>query len=90
MFAESRGQVTNPYPREYAVSAGGVALLEAVARATGGEIDPAPERVWDARGESTTRVKPRWMWFAGAAVALLLVDLLLRRVRIFDRGFRAS
>lgn len=90
VFAESRGQVSNPYPREYAVSAGGVALLEAVARATGGEIDPAPERVWDARGESTTRLKPRWMWFAGAAVALLLVDLLLRRVRIFDRGFRAS
>lgn len=90
VFAESRGQVTNPYPREYAVTTGGVALLEAVARATGGEIDPAPARVWDARGETTTRVKPRWMWFAGAAVALLLVDLLLRRVRLFDRGFRAS
>lgn len=87
--AESRGQVTNPYPREYAATTNNIALLEALAHATGGDVDPTPARVWDPRGESTTRVKPLWMWFAGAAVALLLVDLLLRRVRIFDREFRA-
>jgi Ca-activated chloride channel homolog len=89
IVAESRGQVTNPYPREFAVNPGGLALLEAVARVTGGQVDPSLERLWDARGESTKRVKPIWMWFVWAALASLLADLLLRRVRIFDREFRA-
>lgn len=88
IVAESRGQVTHPYPREFAVNPGGIALLEAVARVTGGQVDPRPERLWDARGESTRLVKPIWMWFVWAALVSLLVDLLLRRVRIFDREFR--
>ncbi len=89
VVAESRGQVNNPYPREYAALEPDVALLTALARATGGAVDPSPRAVWDPRGESVRHARPLWAWPVGAAVAMLLVDLLLRRVRLFDRQFRA-
>ena len=90
VVAESRGQVNNPYPREYAALAPDVAALTALAQATGGEVDPSPQAIWDARGDSILHTRPLWHLPVGAAVLLLLVDILLRRVRIFDRDFRAG
>jgi hypothetical protein len=89
VVAESRGQVNNPYPREYAVLQPDTALLEALARSTGGVVDPSSREVWDARGESVRHRKALWPWPVGAAVVALLLDLFLRRVRVFDRDFRA-
>ncbi len=88
--AESFGQVNNPYPREYAAVEPDVTLLTTLARATGGAVDPPPAAVWDARGESIVHPRPLWRYPVAAAVVLLLVDLLLRRVRLFDRGFRGG
>jgi Mg-chelatase subunit ChlD len=88
VVAESHGRVDNPYPREYAVLAPDLPLLGALARATGGVVDPAPRAVFDARGETLRHPKALWSRPLVAALGVLLLDLLLRRVRLFDRDFR--
>jgi Ca-activated chloride channel family protein len=89
VVAESRGEVNNPYPREYATVVPDLALLEALARSTGGRVDPSPRALGDSGGAVVRRSRPLWKWPVGAAVVLLLLDVLLRRVRLFDRQFRA-
>jgi Ca-activated chloride channel family protein len=83
--AESFGHVTNPYPREYLALAPDVPTLAQAAAATGGELDPAPAAVFDPAGEVIRYHEDLWSRFVGAAIALFLLDLLVRRVRLFDR-----
>lgn len=83
--AESYGHVTNPYPREYLAIAPDLATLEHAARATGGEIDPPPMAVFDPAGEAIPFHQDLWPRFVAAAVALFLLDLFVRRVRLIDR-----
>lgn len=87
VVAESFGQVNNPYPREYAAVEPDVATLTALAQATRGEVDPSPAAMFDAHGESVAHAMSLWKFPIFGAVGLLLLDLLLRRVRLFDRGF---
>jgi Ca-activated chloride channel family protein len=83
--AESFGHVTNPYPREYLALAPDVATLTHAAEATGGGVDPAPAAVFDPAGEVIRYHEDLWQRFVGAAIALFLIDLLVRRVRLLDR-----
>lgn len=83
--AESFGHVTNPYPREYLALSPDVPTLEHAAQATGGGLDPAPAAVFDPAGEVIRYHQDLWPRFVGVAIALFLLDLLVRRVRIFDR-----
>jgi Ca-activated chloride channel family protein len=83
--AESFGHVTNPYPREYLALAPDVATLTHAAEATGGGVDPAPAAVFDPAGEVIRYHEDLWPRFVGAAIALFLIDLLVRRVRLLDR-----
>jgi Mg-chelatase subunit ChlD len=83
--AESFGHVTNPYPREYLALAPDLVTLSRTALVTGGRMDPAPKDVFDPAGESIRYHEDLWSRFIGAAIALYLLDLLIRRVRIFDR-----
>jgi uncharacterized membrane protein len=85
VLAEGYGHVTNPYPREYLALEPDTASLRRVAEATGGRVDPDPKAVWDPAGESVTYHEDLWPRFIGAAIVVFLLDLLLRRVRIFDR-----
>jgi Mg-chelatase subunit ChlD len=87
--AESRAQVSHPYPLEYATLAPPPNLLARVASLTGGDEAPSPERLFDARGETIRAHEELWPHLLAAALALFLWDLLLRRVRLFDRRFRA-
>jgi Ca-activated chloride channel family protein len=41
--------------------------------------------VWDPAGESVTYHEDLWSRFITAAIVVFLLDLLLRRVRLFDR-----
>ena len=84
-MAESFGHVTNPYPREYLALAPDVATLGRAAAVTGGRLDPAPAAVFDPAGEAMRYHEDLWPRFVGAAIALFLLDLLVRRVRLFDR-----
>jgi hypothetical protein len=85
--AVSYGHVSNPYPTEYASFEPNLALLERAAAVTGGVRDPDPNATWNPSGEKVTFHEDLWPRFVGAAIALLILDLLLRRVRLFDRKF---
>ena len=83
--AESFGQVTNPYPREYLAFAPDVVTLAHAAEVTGGAANPEAKAVFDPGQESVRYYKDLWPKFVSAAIVCFLLDLFIRRVRIFDR-----
>ena len=83
--AESFGQVTNPYPREYLALAPDAKTLERAAEITGGTPNPEAKAVFDPGTESIRYHQDLWPRFVTAAIVAFLLDLLVRRVRIFDR-----
>jgi Ca-activated chloride channel homolog len=85
--AVSYGHVSNPYPPEYASFEPNLAVLARAAAVTGGVMDPDPGAAWDPSGEKVTFHQDLWPRLVAAAIAVLLLDLLLRRVRLFDRKF---
>lgn len=86
-FASSFGHVSNPYPREYGRFEPDIELQQRAAAAAGGDLDPEPARVFDPQGEKIVYYRPLWSRFVLAAIAVFLLDLLIRRVRLFDRKF---
>jgi Ca-activated chloride channel homolog len=86
-FATSFGHVSNPYPREYGRFEPDVELQARAAAAAGGTIDPDPAKVFDPQGEKIVYYRPLWSRFVMAAIVVFLLDLLIRRVRLFDRKF---
>lgn len=86
--AVSYGHVSNPYPREYATFEPDLTTLERAAVAARGKMDPeGPGAVFDPAGEEVEYHEQLWSRFIFAAIAVFLLDLLVRRVRIFDRKF---
>ncbi len=83
--AESFGHVTNPYPREFLALAPDLVTLERAARVTGGKVEPTAREIFDPAGETIRYHQDLWSRFIGAAIVVYLLDLLVRRVRIFDR-----
>jgi hypothetical protein len=86
-FGTSLGRVSQPYPREYASFEPNEALLRNAAAATGGEFDPKPERFFDPGKQVVVYHEALWQRFILAALVCFFLDLLMRRVRLFDRGF---
>ena len=74
------------YPEEYRFRPANIGLLRAVARDTGGVFAPSTENLFEDDGARTTRPIALWPYLAALALALYLLDLLLRRVRVFDAG----
>ena len=88
LVAESATQLANPYPAEYATLEPDEALLRSAVELTEGQFDPTPAAIFDP-GEETIRAHEElWPWLLYFALGLFVFDLLLRRVRIFDRGFK--
>jgi Ca-activated chloride channel homolog len=85
--AVSYGHVSNPYPLEYKSFEPDRKKLERAAVITGGTRDPAPAAFFDPAGEEVKFHEDLWPRFVGAAILVALLDLLVRRVRIFDRKF---
>lgn len=83
--AVSYGHVNNPYPQEYARFEPDKETLLRIAQATGGKVDPDPKAVFDPQGESIRYHEDLWPRVVLAAIVLFLLDLFVRRVRIFDR-----
>lgn len=88
--AQSYGSVNNPYPKEYASFEPDIEKLERLALSGGGQIDPPAAAVFDPKGEKIVFLKPLWDRFVLAAIVAFLLDLLVRRIRIFDRKFLPS
>ena len=88
VVATSAGHVSNPYPREYASFEPDTVTLERTAMATGATLDPPTvAAVFDPAGEKVTYHEELWSRFLYAAIVVFLLDLFVRRVRIFDRKF---
>jgi hypothetical protein len=93
--AESFGHVTNPYPREYLALAPDTDTLARAAAitwagalgaaSTESKLSPDPRDVFDPRGESIRYHQDLWPRFILAAIGVFLLDLLVRRVRLFER-----
>ncbi len=83
----SYGHVSNPYPREYASFEPEIERLERAALAGGGSVDPAPKDVFDPGDEKIVYYEQLWNRFIFAAIIVFLLDLLVRRIRFFDRKF---
>jgi Ca-activated chloride channel homolog len=84
---ESYGHVTLPYPREYASFEPDVERLARAATTTGGAVDPKPRQLFDPGEEKIVYHEELWNRFVLASLLALLLDLLVRRVRLFDRKF---
>ncbi len=83
----SFGHVSNPYPREYASFEPDIERLSRAAIAGGGKLDPQPKELFDPGDEKIVYYEQLWNRFVMAALGVFLLDLLVRRVRIFDRKF---
>jgi uncharacterized membrane protein/uncharacterized protein YegL len=73
------------YPDEYRFHPPDIRRLQAVADQTGGTIHPRPDATLILDAETAVSPKPVWTWFAALALAAYLGDLVLRRVRLFER-----
>ncbi len=88
-IAVSYGHVSMPYPREYASFEADTERLERAARATGGRTNPTIEAVFDPGDEKIETHQELWSRSVLLALGIFLLDLLVRRVRVFDRKFVA-
>ena len=82
-LGESTGTVSLPYPREYLALPPDEALLARVAQLTGGRVRPEPAQLFAPGSARVPWHRELWAWPLWAAACLLLVDVLLRRVRVF-------
>ncbi|MFO0554544.1 MAG: VWA domain-containing protein [Polyangiaceae bacterium] len=90
LLAVSYGQVSNPYPREYASFEPNKVLLDRAAQVGGGKMNAKIEEIFDPRGEKMTYHEQLWSKFLYLAIGIFLLDLFVRRVRLFDRKFVAK
>ena len=81
--AETRRALLYSYPDEYRLLPPDIELLQAISRDTGGAFEPTLEQLFSEDGQ-TTRPIALWPFLAAAALVLYLLDLLLRRVRLFE------
>jgi len=85
---EQAGAVTRtivPDPiAEYRFDPPDESLLKAIASATGGAWRPSPTALVNAAGDRTTERRPMWPPLLVLALVLWFVDVLLRRIRVFE------
>jgi Ca-activated chloride channel family protein len=82
VVARSRAQVSHPYPAEYAALEPDRALLERVSALTHGRALGATRELFAPAGEHVTAQQELWQQLVLAGLALFMLDLLLRRVRL--------
>jgi Ca-activated chloride channel family protein len=81
----SVAHVSNPYPREYANFEADVERMRRAALTGGGLLDPPAPALFDPQGESIPHHAELYGRAVFAALVVFLLDLLLRRVRLFER-----
>ena len=86
IVAESWGTLSLPYPREYLALPPDDLLLAQVATLGQGKLLQDATSVLDPGDEKIRYLRALWPSLLWVAIGLLLIDVLLRRLRIF--GFR--
>jgi Ca-activated chloride channel family protein len=84
-LATSKDTLTWPYPDEYLKLEPNTALIQKAVEIGGGALDPTPARLFDPEGESVKFKSELWPYFLFAALGLFVLDLLLRRLRIYGK-----
>lgn len=82
-LAESVSSLSVPYPREYLDLVQDEDRLWRTARVGGGLADPSPAALFDPGTEQMRYHRDLWPWVLYVVLGLFLLDVLLRRVRIF-------
>jgi uncharacterized membrane protein len=78
---------SRPYPEEFRDLEPRPAVLRKWAEFGGGRFEPEPDQLWQPGEDSVSFQKGKQSDFIYLALALFLLDLLVRRVRLFDRHF---
>jgi Ca-activated chloride channel family protein len=86
VVAESWGTLSLSYSREYLALPPDQDLLDRIAQTTFGARYDSADAALSRGGETLRYLRPLWLYLVGAAIAALLLDVLLRRVRLF--GYR--
>ncbi len=71
-----------PYPSEYRFSRANLPLLTRIAETTGGKVEPSPAEAFRPVAQVGRSVRDLWRSFLWLALALLLLDITVRRVVI--------
>jgi uncharacterized membrane protein len=90
-FRATGGDSTGPvgslefsYPAEYHFYPPDTEKLRGISKATGGMSEPEAREIFDPQGESTEYPLSLWPWLCAAVLVLHLMDILLRRIRLFE------
>ncbi len=86
VVAESVGAAALPYPEEYKTTAINEEPMRAAAVVTEGNPMNEPAKIFEAKGDSTKYIEDLWPWVLLFVAGGIVLDLYLRRVRIF--GYR--
>ena len=76
--------LTYSYPDEYHFYPPDIVKLRTISAETGGIFQPKGEDIFDPAGESTMIATPLWPWCAVLVLGLYVIDVLLRRFRLFE------
>ncbi len=82
VLASGRASVVHPYPDELRITTDEVSVGPELVRATGGKLGSHPTDWLDTRGLTHQARAPLWPELVTLAALLLLIDVLLRRVRL--------
>ena len=84
-IAVSLGTISYPYPQEYLFTEPNREVMRRAADIGRGETNPEHATLFDPMGEEVKYRKELWPFFVMAALALLLFDLIFRRLRLGGR-----
>ena len=82
VLASGRATAIHPYPDEHRMTQEPPTVLRQLVQATGGKVDSQPTDWLDTRGLTHRSYQPLWPELVQLALALLLLDVLLRRLRL--------
>jgi hypothetical protein len=75
------------YPSEYRWSPPDLEKLRTISSETGGTFQPNGPEIFATGGVSSLAPFPLWPWLAATGLFLYLVDVLLRRFRLFEESW---
>jgi hypothetical protein len=78
------GMLAYSYPDELHFYPADFAKLRTISTETGGVFRPKGAEIFDSAGETTLVAIVLWPWFAAFGLGLYFLDVLLRRVRLFE------
>lgn len=81
-IAISQGTLSYPYPQEYLFIEPNFEVLRSAATIGRGETNPKIATLFDPMGEEVKYRKELWPLFVMAALALLVLDIMFRRLRL--------